>query len=71
MSILSFFRRRKRSVIVMREELRNTDRKFGEALVYYPVMIEGEYGVQLRALFTEAQIEAAMLRAEKNPDWHK
>jgi len=54
------------SRILMKEKVDNTERKFGEALNYFPVVIESASGVVKCGMFTEDEIEKAIVRAEKN-----
>ncbi|QJT70960.1 hypothetical protein GR7B_00162 [Vibrio phage vB_VcorM_GR7B] len=56
------------SKINMEEAVHNQDRKFGEALEYYPVVIEVGNGLKKNALFTKSQLEQAMSRADNNPE---
>ena len=57
-----------KSVIRMDEVIVNSERKFGSALSYHPVEVvryDGEVDV---ALFTTAEIDSAVDRAEKNAE---
>ena len=56
------------SKILMHEVVNNTDRKFGEALEYFPVQIETKDGTETWAMFTESEIENAIKRAAKNKE---
>lgn len=56
-----------RSKIYLDEKVDNKDRRFGQALEYYPVEIRT--GDRRRfALFTPAQITEALLRGEANEE---
>ncbi|RLB94628.1 MAG: hypothetical protein DRH26_00740 [Deltaproteobacteria bacterium] len=57
-----------KSVLHLKEEVGNKDRKFGSLLSYYPVMIQNQEGHETPALFTQAQIEEAQERAARNPE---
>jgi hypothetical protein len=57
-----------KSEIILREEVKNKDRKFGSNKEYYPSYVELEDGRKVPALFTKHQIQEAMERAEKNPE---
>lgn len=57
-----------KSVIKMNEVVENTERKFGEALEYFPVKIENEDGSETWAMFTETEIINATERAMKNKE---
>lgn len=53
------------------EVVANRERKFGADGIYYPVVIVDNTG-ERRALFTAEQMDAAVARAEANPeDWPK
>lgn len=56
-----------RSKLDLSEKVPNKDRRFGQALEYYPVMIVTGLRRQ-PALFTPAQISEAMERAAANPE---
>ena len=55
-----------KSKILMKEKVKNKERKFGSNLEYYPCKIVFENGDEIPALFTENQIKIAILRAENN-----
>lgn len=56
-----------RSKIYLNEKVDNKDRRFGQALEYYPVeIISG--GRRRFALLTPAQISDALLRGEANEE---
>lgn len=56
-----------RSRILTSESVANTRRTWGAALRYYPAMVE--FGdATMPALFTRAQIDAAVKRARANPE---
>jgi hypothetical protein len=57
-----------KSKIYLKEIVENKDRKFGSLLEYYPARVETEDGKVFNALFTENDINEAMLRAESNPE---
>lgn len=57
-----------KSEIRMDEVVKNTERKFGEALEYYPVKIVNENGHETWAMFTENEIINATERAMKNKE---
>lgn len=60
-----------KSIIHRYEVLANRERKFGADGIYYPAIIRGNGG-DVRALFTEEQLQAAIDRAAANPeDWPK
>jgi len=56
------------SKIKLNEKVENTERKFGEALHYFPVKVELENGDLVWAMFTETEIQNAIKRAEKNQE---
>lgn len=56
------------SIIKMNEVVDNTERKFGEALEYYPVRVKTKEGEDSWAMFTENEIKDAMERASKNKE---
>ena len=56
------------SKIKLNEKVENTERKFGEALYYFPVKVELENGDLVWAMFTETEIQNAIKRAEKNQE---
>jgi len=56
------------SKIYMHDVVNNTERKFGEALEYFPVEVENKDGQEVWAMFTENEIENAIKRAEKNKE---
>jgi len=56
------------SKIYLKELVENTERRFGSDTEYYPVYIEDKNGDVYPALFTCAQIEAAMHRASVNTE---
>jgi hypothetical protein len=56
------------SKILMHEVVNNTERKFGEALEYFPVEVENKDGQTVWAMFTENEIKNAIERAEKNKE---
>jgi len=55
-----------KSRIKLAEQAENKDRVFGEALRYYPAIVETETGAEHPALFTWHDIEQAIERAAKN-----
>ena len=60
-----------KSTIHRSEVVANRERKFGEDGIYYPAIIRGNDG-DVRALFTQEQIQVAIDRAAVNPeDWKK
>jgi len=54
------------SKIYLNELVENAEHKFGEAKEYYPVKIYEEDGETKWAMFTESDIEQAIIRANKN-----
>ena len=56
------------SVIRIDEKVENTERKFGEALEYFPVKIVNDDGSETWAMFTENEIINATERAMKNKE---
>jgi len=56
------------SEIKCKEIVVNKDAKFGSALFYYPCVVENETGERAGALFTEAELNNALERAERNPE---
>jgi hypothetical protein len=56
------------SEIILTEKVENTERKFGEALEYFPSKVVREDGSKTWAMFTEAEIETAIDRAMKNKE---
>jgi len=57
-----------RSRIYEYDEVKNKDRKFGSALSYFPCYFQDMDGNMHPILFTEAEIEKAKERADKNPE---
>jgi len=57
-----------KSKILMDEVVENTDRKFGSAKKYYPIMVHDLSGYANPAMFTEDEIVKAMERAKKNTE---
>lgn len=57
-----------RSEIILNEKVDNTERKFGEALEYYPVKIVRDNDDDTWAMFTESEINNAIERAMKNKE---
>ena len=55
-----------RSIIHGHEYVANSKRKFGSEQEYYPARVTGFSGPD--ALFTQAQIEVAIKRAQDNPE---
>ena len=53
--------------LFMEEVIRNTERKFGAATIYYPCFVQTRDGFKA-ALFTGEDIRAAMKRADANPE---
>ena len=67
-----FIRGRKpvRSRLYRTEVFFNKNRKFGAEGIYFPVIVVSETGEERRGYFTEAQMQVAIERYEKNPeDW--
>lgn len=58
---------RVRSILHRHEAVANRDRKFGADGLYYPCRVVGPDG-EVMALFTQAQLEAAIQRAADNPE---
>jgi hypothetical protein len=56
------------SYIKLSETVNNKDHKFGETNKYQPCYIESDNGTIKAALFTEHEIETAIIRAKKNPE---
>lgn len=56
------------SKIDMSEEVLNKDRTFGSNTCYYPAYIVISEGKEVPALFTMAQLNIAMERANRNPE---
>lgn len=56
------------SEIRMSEAVDNTERKFGEALEYFPAKVVRKDGSEAWAMFTESDLERAIARAEKNKE---
>ena len=56
------------SVLYVRDKIFNRLHKFGEAQIYYPVQVIFEDGRMLTALFTEAQVQAALDRSFSNEE---
>jgi len=54
------------SIIKLDEQVDNTERKFGEALEYYPTEIVLKDGTETWAMFTQSEIDTAIKRAAKN-----
>ena len=54
-------------MIDLRDEVENTERRFGEATTYHPVYVRMG-GVYLPAQFTAGQIDEALHRARRNPE---
>jgi len=57
-----------KSKIHTEEVVENKDRRFGQALHYYPCHIEDKDGNIVNALFTDDQINDAIKRADENPE---
>ena len=56
------------SELKLTERVNNKDRVFGANRNYFPCYVEREDGTVVPALFTRSAIEAAVLRATKNPE---
>ncbi len=56
------------SIIRLDEKVDNTERKFGEALEYYPAEVVLEDGTETWAMFTQSEIDGAVERAAKNKE---
>lgn len=56
------------SKIICKEIVLNKDRKFGASLFYYPCIVTNEQGERAGALFTQDEINKALIRAERNPE---
>ena len=56
------------SKINLTEKIENTERKFGEALEYFPAKVVNAEGVEEWAMFTETEITKAVERAKKNKE---
>ena len=56
------------SKIYLTEKVDNTERKFGEALEYFPAEIVLEDGTKSWVMFTQSEIDVARKRAEKNKE---
>ena len=56
------------SIIKLDEQVDNTERKFGEALEYYPVEIVLKDGTETWGMFTQSEIDGAIERAMKNKE---
>ncbi len=56
------------SIIKLSEKVDNTERKFGEALEYYPAEVVQEDGTETWAMFTQSEIDNAIARAMKNKE---
>lgn len=56
-----------KSLIHGHEAVPNSQRKFGSEQEYYPARVRG-FGGHTDALFTRAQIEVAIERAQDNPE---
>ena len=56
------------STIHLNDKVENTERKFGEALEYYPVEVVLENGDSQWAMFTKGEIDSAVERATKNKE---
>lgn len=54
------------SELILDEKVSNKDRRFGQAVDYFPVYITSENGEPVPALFTGSQIEVAIERAKRN-----
>ena len=57
-----------KSNIRLEEVVENKNRKFGANLEYYPTIVCRGNGPAVPALFTENEIETAIIRANKNPE---
>lgn len=55
-----------KSEIHLDEEVDNTERKFGEVREYFPVKVISASGLYKWAMFTESEIDRAIIRADKN-----
>jgi len=56
------------SKILLKEVVENKDRKFGANLEYYPCTVVGADDVEMKALFTEHDIDTAIHRALENQE---
>ena len=56
------------SIIKLSEKVDNTERKFGEALEYFPTEVVLEDGTETWAMFTQSEIDVAITRAMKNKE---
>lgn len=56
------------SIIKLSEKVDNTERKFGEALEYFPAEVVLEDGTETWAMFTQSEIDNAVKRAMKNKE---
>ncbi len=56
------------SIIKLNEQVDNTERKFGEALEYYPTEVVLKDGTETWAMFTQSEIDGAIQRAAKNKE---
>lgn len=56
------------SIIKLDEKVDNTERKFGEALEYFPAEVVLEDGTETWAMFTQSEIDGAVKRAMKNKE---
>ena len=55
-----------KSKIYLEEVVENKDRRFGQALQYFPCIIVDLNGVEHKALFTTDRIEKATKRGDEN-----
>ena len=54
--------------VIFNQRVANMDRKFGAGDFYVPAMVELPGGAMVPALFTESAIDAAIQRANDNPE---
>ena len=57
-----------KSKIYLDEVVDNTERRFGSAQEYFPIMVHDTKGYAVAAMFTENEILKAVERAKKNAE---
>ena len=57
-----------KSKVFKADSVRNGERKFGAAPLYYPCMLVDNDGSEIPMLLTSNQLKVAMERASKNPE---
>lgn len=57
-----------KSKLYRKEEIKNTNRRYGSSKYYYPLWVEERDGNPQFALFTTRELEIAMDRGSKNPE---